>query len=243
MFGFDSQGKELKIAMQTAGADMAVVKEWLKTTEKMKKQYESTKEHYDRARASLLRVIEILETLEKFLVSNRTIEEMEGEFFYLIKELKKLRGNCDHEFLISAQDREFHLTYDTILKLGPGFLEGKGNGIILQSEIENLIFLAQEAIEKEKPDLMMLSFFYLKRSDKDICELPPGERIAKIRRVFSSEYLGTITKSLLSCIEYAEKYKGDTKNALKMTILLDCARGQDMEERAKNILKEFYAIY
>ena len=188
MFGFDSQGKELRIAMQTAGADMSVVKEWLKTTEKMKKQYEVTKEHYERARASLLRVIEILETLEKFLIANKTVEEMEGEFFYLVKELKKLRGNCDHEFLISVQDREFHLTYDTILKLGPAFLDGKGSAIILQSEIENLIFLAQEAIEKEKPDLMMLSFFYLKRGDKDVCELPHSERIAKVRRVFSSEY-------------------------------------------------------
>ena len=53
MFGFDSQGKEFKTALQTAGADMTIVKEWLKTAEKTRKQYENIKEDYEKARASL----------------------------------------------------------------------------------------------------------------------------------------------------------------------------------------------
>lgn len=240
MFGFDSQGKEIKTAMQAAGADMTLVKEWLKTAEKTRKQYESVKDSYDKARACLLRVTEILEALEKFLVSDQVTEAYENEFSLFLKELKRLRGCVDHEFLISAQDREFHLTYDTILKLGPDFLGERTDGIILQSEIENLISLSKEAIEKEKPDLLMLSYFYLKRSDKEICELPHGERIAKLQRVFSSEFLGNITKEVVKCIEYAEMNRDDTKNSVKMAVLLDTFKGVEKTERAQNILKEFY---
>lgn len=240
MFGFDSQGKELKTAMQIAGGDTVLVKEWLKTAEKTKKQYENVKEAYDKARASLLRVTEILGALEKFLVSDQVTETYENEFSLFLKELKRLRGSVDHEFLISAQDREFHLTYDTILKLGPDFLGERADGIILQSEIENLISLSKEAIEKEKPDLLMLSYFYLKRSDKEICELPHGERIAKLQRVFSSEFLGNMTKEVVKCIEYAEMNRNDTKNAVKMAVLLDTFKGVEKIERAQNILKEFY---
>lgn len=240
MFGFDPQGKELKIALQTAGADMTIVKEWLKTAEKAKKQYENVKEDYEKARASLLRVTEIMKTLEKMLVSNKAAESYAGDFSGFLKELKRLRGNVDHEFLISAQDREFHLTYDTILKLGPAFLEGKADGLILQSEVENLISLGKEAIEKEKPDLVKLSYFYLNRSDKDISELPHGERIAKVQRVFTSEFLGAMTKILENCIVYAQNYKGDSKDEAKMMILLDTSRGTEIQERAQNILREFY---
>ena len=240
MFGFDFQGKELKIAMQTAGADMVIVKEWLKTAEKTKKLHESVKDSYEKARASLLRITEIMECLEKLLISGKKPEDFAGEFLGFIKELKRLRGNADHEFLISTQDREFHLTYDTILKLGPAFLEGKAEGLILQSEIENLISLAKEAIEKEKPDLIKLSYFYLNRSDKDISELPYGEKIAKVQRVFASEFLGAMTKILEKCITYAQSYKGDSKNETKMMILLDVSRGAEIQERAQNILREFY---
>lgn len=240
MFGFDSQGKEFKTALQTAGADMTIVKEWLKTAEKTRKQYENIKEDYEKARASLLRVTEILGALEKFLVSDHVIEAYVNEFSLFLKELKKLRGYVDHEFLISVQDREFHLTYDTILKLGPAFLEGKAEGLILQSEIENLISLAKEAIEKEKPDLIKLSYFYLNRSDKDISELPYGEKIAKVQRVFASEFLGAMTKILEKCITYAQSYKGDSKNEAKMMILLDVSRGAEIQERAQNILRELY---
>lgn len=240
MFGFDFQGKELKIAMQTAGADMVIVKEWLKTAEKTKKLHESVKDSYEKARASLLRITEIMECLEKLLISGKKPEDFAGEFLGFIKELKRLRGNADHEFLISTQDREFHLTYDTILKLGPAFLEGKAESLILQSEIENLISLAKEAIEKEKPDLVKLSYFYLNRTDKEICELPHKERIAKMERVFSSEFLETMVKTLESCMQYAQSFMGDRKEAAKMAVLLDTSKGIEPKERAQNILREFY---
>ena len=242
MFGFDSQGKELKNAMQIAGADMTLVKEWLKMAEKTKKQYEIVKDSYEKARASLLRITEIMEALEKFLVSNRETSEFAGDFSGFMKELKKLRGNADHEFLISAQDREFHLTYDTILKIGPEFLEGKANGIILQSEIENLISLSKEAIEKERPDLVMLAYFYLKRTDKEICELPHKERIGKVQRVFWTEFLSDMTRELENSIAYAEANRNDSRMAVKLAILLDAYKGTEIEERARNILTGFYAV-
>lgn len=59
----------------------------------------------------------------------------------------------DDEFLISKVDTDFHTTLDSVVKQGERYLSSFDNGIILQSEIENLIHLTNEGLERKKPDL------------------------------------------------------------------------------------------
>ena len=71
-----------------------------------------------------------------------------------------MQNNFDHEFLVSKEDQEFHSTYDTILRLGMKALNASDQKLLLQSEIENLLALLKENLEKEEPKIEALTFYY-----------------------------------------------------------------------------------
>ena len=91
-----------------------------------------------------------------------------------------MQNNFDHEFLVSKEDQEFHSTYDTILRLGMKALNASDQKLLLQSEIENLLALLKENLEKEEPKIEALTFYYQLGSDQELAQLPPAEKLEKL---------------------------------------------------------------
>lgn len=197
MFGEDSQIRQLKKDMQATGCDMNVVKEWQKTLDRMKKQYEPQCECYESARTSLEEVNALMKHMEQLMI-NRTNWSRENakELSELRKELKRLKESYVHGFLVSEDDKEFHLTYETILKLSDRFDGGYDNKIILQSEIENILAMIREDIEKDKPNMLAMTCFYLVGSDKELVELSHKARLEKIKRVYELEFKRPMLREL-----------------------------------------------
>ena len=88
------------------------------------------------------------------------------------------------------------------------------NGIILQSEIENLIHLTNEGLERKKPDLFALSYFYLGHSNKELAELNFTQKTKRVHEIYYEEFWKDILKQLEACVKQAEaindKYEGTT---------------------------------
>ena len=60
--------------------------------------------------------------------------------------------------------------------------------MILQSEIENLLAITREALEKKWPDFRAMAFFYLERVDGDISELPHQDKVARVEGIYELEF-------------------------------------------------------
>lgn len=205
--GFDDSLKGLKKELKEAGVDMNVVREWQKCYDKVRRQKPQLENQYRTARNELETILSLLKGMEQDLISNRDGADFSG----YVKELKKYQEHFNHEFLISKEDSDFHSTYESILRLC-----GKNSGeqselLILQSEVENMIALVSEALEKELPDFYAMAFYYLGRSDREIFELPHADKVAKVRRVHENEFLKPMR---------------------------DCMAGHVSEERVKMILED-----
>ena len=118
--------------------------------------------------------------------------------------MRKQRGMFDSEFLISKADKDFHTTFDAVVMLGTKFVEEQENGILLQSEIENLIALIQEGLEREKPDLFALSYFYLKRSNKELENLTFPEKVTKVMRIYQTEFISGMQRQIVACMKQCD---------------------------------------
>ena len=192
MFGINPEIKKFQKLMKKSGAEMKTVRLWCKQLQKMKKNEPKTTLDYENARSTTEKVDVLLKKMEQVLIrttGRQPSEEERKSIITSVKELRKLSGGCDHIFVVSIDDREFHLTYDTIIKLGDNYSGGEKERLLLQSEVENLLALTKENLAKERPDMMQLTFFYLRRTDKELCELPPYERLAKVQRVFQHEFV------------------------------------------------------
>ena len=85
-------------------------------------------------------------------------------------------------------DTYFHTTLDSVVKQGERYLSSFDNGIILQSEIENLIHLTNEGLERKKPDLFALSYFYLGHSNKELAELNFTQKTKRVHEIYYEEF-------------------------------------------------------
>ena len=208
LFGFDDRLKPLKKDLKEAGADMSVVKDWQKTYDKVIRQSPQFESQYTQVKSELELVYKTLEGMEKLLISSKegmdlSKLEVRGQIAQFVKELKKYQGNFNHEFLISKEDSEFHLTYATLLELCSKPLQGQGQVLILQSEVENLMALAKEALEKNWPSFQAMAFYYINRSDKEIFDLPHQDKVAKVERVYENEFIKPMQQLLQECINCA----------------------------------------
>lgn len=205
--GFDDSLKYLKKELKEAGVDMSRVRDWQKIYDKVRRQKPQLESQYQIARTELEEILSLLKGMEQSLISNRSGADLS----MAAKELKKYQGHFNHEFLISKEDVDFHSTYDSILRLCGQNNKGQSEILILQSEVENLIALVNEALEKELPEIYAMSFYYIERSDKEIVELPHTEKVAKVRRVYENEFLKPMR---------------------------DCMAGHVSEERTREILED-----
>ena len=202
LFGEDSL-KGLKKELKTAGADMSFVKKWQKSFDKVKKNSGQIELQYNHAKTELEQVHTLLKKMEQALISIKTDMTNASEKNVLnecAKELKKYQGSFNQEFLIGKEDKEFHLTYQTLLTLcAKGFKEAR-DVLIMQSEVENILAVAEEALAKEWPEFRALAYFYLERTDKEILDLPHSDKVAEVDRIYEVEFLAPMREVMVTCL-------------------------------------------
>jgi len=201
LFGEDSL-KGLKKELKSVGADMSFIKGWQKSFDKVRKGCVQWEAQYVQAKQELEQVYAQLKEMEQTLISmkcdldNASFKSALGD---CMKVLKKYQGHFNQEFLISKEDKEFHLTYQTILDLsGRGFKEQK-DVLILQSEVENILAVTEEALEKVWPSFRAMAYFYIGRTDKEIFDLPHSDKVAEVNRIYETEFLEPMRKQLTEC--------------------------------------------
>lgn len=192
LFGFDDSLKDLKKELKATGMNVPFVKEWQKSYDKVKKQSAVLKAQYTQAKLDLETVYRTLKVLEQKLIDG------EADLSTEIKGLKQYKTSFNQEFLIGKEDKEFHLTFQTILSLGEKKLSSQKDVLILQSEIENLLAVTKEALEKEWPGFRAMAYFYIERTDRDILDLPHGEKVVKVQRIYEDEFIKPMTQVLQS---------------------------------------------
>lgn len=213
ILGLSDTEKKFKTAMDTAGADMTVVNSWLKLYVKTKKNSSGVAKRYYGVKTGLSSLLSDLKELEQQVIGYCELTGTDRKHFgELIKACKAKSGMFDDEFLISKVDTDFHTTLDSVVKQGERYLSSFDNGIILQSEIENLIHLTNEGLERKKPDLFALSYFYLGHSNKELAELNFTQKTKRVHEIYYEEFWKDILKQLEACVKQAEaindKYEG-----------------------------------
>lgn len=237
--------KEIKTALQTLGMDIAILQNWKKLYDKTKKQLPAVTTKYQSAKKALREADTKLSRLEQLMVAGvEWNREEQKEIQNILKQLKKLKNLVCHEFLVSKEDKEFHLILNTILKLGAKICKRKEDRLLLKSEIENILALIRENLEKEQPDLLMLSFFYLQHNDTELVNLPPTERLKKISQVYQDAFLDPLCDTLTIAIDKADCMKSDLESRndrksariLKSTEVL-FVNGNSQEEKEQKVQK------
>ena len=191
LFGEDSL-KGLKKELKSTGADMSYVKSWQKSFDKVKKNSGQIEAQYTQAKQELKQVYAVLKKMEGVLIAMKddlANGSYEGVLSECTRELKKYQGHFNQEFLIGKEDKEFHLTYQTLLTLCEKGLKEKKDVLILQSEVENILAVTEEALEKEWPSYRAKAYYYLYRTDEEISDLPHADKVAEVNQIYESEFL------------------------------------------------------
>ena len=201
LFGEDSL-KGLKKELKNAGADMSFVKGWQKSFDKVKKGSIQIETQYTQAKTELRQVHVLLKKMEQNLISMKndvSNPSYRGALNECARELKKYQGHFNQEFLIGKEDKEFHLTYGTILELCVKGLGEQKDALILQSEVENILAVTEEALGKEWPSYRGMAYFYLNRTDKEIYDLPHADKVVEVNRIYENEFLAPMRQVLTDC--------------------------------------------
>ena len=185
MFGRNDFVENVKSALAAVDCDMGAFRSWQKMYDKLKKKKSEQEDRYRRCREQTKRVQEDAQLMEHMLTTAQSVDGK--EFGRLLKDLRQMQNSFDHEFLVSKEDQEFHSTYDTILRLGTKALNAPDQKLLLQSEIENLLALLKENLEKEEPEIAALTFYYQFGSDQELAQLPPAEKLSKITYLSSGD--------------------------------------------------------
>ena len=168
MFGRNDFVENVKSALAAVDCDMGAFRSWQKMYDKLKKKKSEQEDRYRRCREQTKRVQEDAQLMEHMLTTAQSVDGK--EFGRLLKDLRQMQNSFDHEFLVSKEDQEFHSTYDTILRLGTKALNAPDQKLLLQSEIENLLALLKENLEKEEPEITALTFYYQFGSDQELAQ-------------------------------------------------------------------------
>ena len=205
MFGRNDFVENVKSALAAVDCDMGAFRSWQKMYDKLKKKKGEQEDRYRRCREQTKRVQEDAQLMEHMLTTAQSVDGK--EFGRLLKDLRQMQNSFDHEFLVSKEDQEFHSTYDTILRLGTKALNAPDQKLLLQSEIENLLALLKENLEKEEPEIAALTFYYQFGSDQELAQLPPAEKLSKITYLYECEFRRPILQLLESGISSARQQK------------------------------------
>ncbi|MBE5890103.1 MAG: hypothetical protein E7282_03935 [Lachnospiraceae bacterium] len=191
MFGLDNNEKELKELLAQMGCEASTFKNFKSGYEKMNKRYAQTVLTYENCYKISLHLKELTEELEHYFVDHKAMNLTE-----IAKEYKKMQGSFEHEFIISKQDTDFHSTYDTLIKKLPLLEKGLEDPILMQSEVENLLAILRENVDREKPNLYALSYFL---ADHKMIELSEMSADAK-NRFIGQKFYDEVVKPIQSVI-------------------------------------------
>lgn len=183
--GFDDSLKSLKRDLKDSGVDIGFIRQWQKNFDKVRVQAPVLENQYQVAKQELQNVLSLIMDMEQQLIAGTVSKESLAVF---AKEMKNYQGHFNQEFLIGKADTDFQTTYVSIIKLCDKDVNVKGNALILQSEIENLMALIKEAMEKEWPDFKALAFFYIERTDRELTELPHPDKLTKVKNIYETEF-------------------------------------------------------
>ena len=250
MFGKKDETDRLKDALAATGTDMNQFRSWQKLYDKRNRQLEGVRTKYEQARQCGEQAMTDAGRIEELLTGETQTDTK--AILLLLKDLKRLQNRFDHEFLVSKEDQELHSTYDAILQFGADVVEDPKRRLIFQSEIENLIALLGENLEKESVDPEKLSFFYLNHTDEELAELPPLERFQLVDRIYEEEFLRPIRQMVEDALWRADEERNafqgnsDRKSSRYLetiSIFPEKTEGSsDVEERAKKVLSEVLHI-
>lgn len=192
--GFEDSLRELKKELKATDADMSYVKDWQKSYDKVRKSYPQLESQYKQAKTDLNSVYQLLKEMEQqLIVRGKNVSA-------LAKDLKKYQNSFNQEFLIGKEDSDFHLTFQSILGLCRKDLSNERDLLILQSEVENLLAVTKEALEKNWPDFRALAFFYLERTDRELLDLPHGDKVEEVARIYDREFYKPMSQILESAL-------------------------------------------
>ena len=236
--------------------DMSAFRVWQKQYDKLNRQWQAVQERYQKARQTTEQVHRNAKQLEEMGAHSICIKDMaqgrRKEAAQILKDWKRLQNGFDHEFLISKEDREFHSTYDTIVRLGIKAVDKEDQKLILQSEVENLIALLEENLEKKQPSAWKLCFFTLNHGEQELMELPPVEKLNCIDNTYQKEFLQPIIALLVFAIDRADARRETftaatdrkSRKLAEATAVLDNRQGNEdtLDERAKRILGGFVEV-
>lgn len=197
MFGEDEELKLLKAALKDAGCDADVIKRWSKQLLGIKKQMPAVVRRYEEAIMKLEEVSEYMQELKAMLSEKKYWDKGSlRDLQYIAKELKKIGTAYDHELVVSREDREFHLIYETIRRQIDKFEGANDARIYLLSEVENLSALIREKLARKKPNSIALTYFYSNYKEEELVDLPPEARILRIEQTAEQEFFGPIFAQL-----------------------------------------------
>jgi hypothetical protein len=195
IFGEEEEIKQLKRRLQSAGCDADSVRKWAKQLQTVKKQLPGTWGQYQICHANLRTLEAYMKKLQGMLSGRRTWDrETLKTIQTMYRDLKKRSTSCDNEFVVSREDHEFHLVYDTICRLMDRFNGADDGRILLLSEVENILAMIRERLDREMPGAAELAYFYLNHKDEELVELPPERRLEKINTVYEEELLKPIER-------------------------------------------------
>ena len=125
-FGFEDSLRELKKELKAEGIDVPFIKDWQKSYDKVKKQSAVLKSQYTQAKSDLQAVYQTLQEMEQKLIAGTLDLSSEARM------LKQYKMSFNQEFLIGKEDKEFHLTFQTIISLCESKLSTQKDVLILQ---------------------------------------------------------------------------------------------------------------
>ena len=217
-FVFSDSLKIWKKDLKASGADMSVVKNWQKVFDRVKRETPQTQMQYIDIKKKLEFVYTLLRNTEMALIeykrSSLPDRFLKRKLLQFYTGLKKYQGAFQHEFLISEEDTEFQLTYQILLEICEGeefcFIfedtdtlqieqEISTSLLIIQSEIENLMAITLEALEKESPQFRALTFYYFERDDTELVNLPHLDKIDMVNHIYEEEFLKPMRQIMTNC--------------------------------------------
>lgn len=253
MVGIDEESKRIRTAMLSCGGNASIIKPWIKKLDKIKKNSVSVASKYYKLRDDLTRTLDELEELEDLMIGYKELTPGEKKrFLEIMKDFKSLKGKADNDFLISKADTDFHTTLESILALGPKYVDNNENGIILHSEIENMIEVTKEGLDREKPDMFALTYYYMDHTDADLAELTFADKVIEINRVFNQDFVSQIEEQMEFCVKQVEaimdRYDGTASRKSEkllieiMPLYIDDMDKRSPEQNAKEVLKRICSV-
>lgn len=200
----------MKKAMPAADCDMSVVRAWLKLYDRVKKQTKETKDSYIHARKKLEEMQSFVSRLEYEIMEEEWgCARQKEEIHSLTEKIAKLDGTFTHEFLVSSDNREYLLSYHSVIDLA----ERSCDKIIYQSEVENLSEMNREILARETPNFCHLGFYETNRSAEDLSDLPYSEKMRKIGSLYEADFIRPLEKQVVILIAHADRAKSE-KNVI-----------------------------